>query len=141
VKPARLLLVDDSPVVLAEVGRSLREAGHLVTSTNSGGDALAILASKPPPDLLLLDIGLPGIDGHGVLKQLDKELAPVAPPVIVITGSLVKPEDFTGGHVKRVLTKPFDQTAILTAVADVLAGGIPPAPDPEEPPSRSAGGA
>jgi CheY-like chemotaxis protein len=113
---SRILLADDTPMLLAAAGRVLREAGHEVTSTNSGADAVCLLGAKPPPDLLLLDIVMPGLDGHEVIKQL----GPSSPPVVVITGSHMRPEDFTNGKVKRVLVKPFDATALLATVAEVL---------------------
>jgi CheY-like chemotaxis protein len=113
---ARILASDDSPPLLAALGQTLREAGHLVTSTNNGADALCLLAAKPPPDLLILDLLMPGLDGHEVLKVL----GPSAPPVIVISGMGAAPGDFAKGKVARVLAKPFDREQLLAAVAEVL---------------------
>jgi two-component system, NtrC family, response regulator GlrR len=113
---SRILLADDNPALLAAAGRLLREQGHEVTSTNSGADAVCLLAAKPPPDLLLLDIIMPAFDGRQVLKAL----GPSAPPVILITGSPITLEDFERGKVVRVLIKPFDATALLNAVEDVI---------------------
>jgi CheY-like chemotaxis protein len=116
---SRILLVEDSPAILASAGRVLREQGHLVTSTNNGADGVALLKTKPPPELLILDMKLKGLNGDQVLA----ELGPTAPPVIVITGSELQPEDFRSGQVKRVLTKPFDMTALVNVVNDAL--GLP----------------
>jgi two-component system, NtrC family, response regulator GlrR len=113
---ARVLIADDSPALLAAAGKLLRDAGHEVTSTNSGGDALCLLRAKPGPDLMILDMVMPGFDGRQVLN----ELGPSAPPVIVITGDNLKSEDFQSGRVARVLTKPFDATTLIRAINDTL---------------------
>jgi DNA-binding response OmpR family regulator len=119
---ARILLADDSAAVLAAVGQALRNEGHLVTSTNNGADALCLLAAKPPPELLILDLNMPGLDGHKVISAL----GPSSPPVLVITGEDLTEHDFATGKVKRVLLKPFDLKGLLAAVADVL-GRVPAA--------------
>jgi two-component system, OmpR family, alkaline phosphatase synthesis response regulator PhoP len=115
---ARILLADDSSGILAILGEVLREAGHLVTSTNNGADALCLLSAKPPPELLILDLNMPGLNGHDVIQNL----GPSSPPVLVITGDEVCRGDFIAGRVKRVLLKPFDQTQFLEAVNDALKG-------------------
>lgn len=113
---SRILLADDSAPLLAAAGRALREAGHLVTSTNNGADAVCLLGAKPPPELLILDLVMPGLDGRQVLSVL----GPSAPPVLVISGDGILPTDFASGKVVRVLPKPFDLDQLLAAVDDVL---------------------
>lgn len=122
---ARVLVVDDNADLLTIVGQVLRDAGHAVTTTNGGADAVCLLAGKPPPDLLLLDLVMPGFDGHKVLRAL----GPTAPPVIVVTGSSeIGDGEAASGKVRRVLTKPFDQAALLAVVADALAEPAPATP-------------
>lgn len=118
----RILVCDDNADVLATVGAALRRAGHEVTSTNSGGDALCILADDPP-DLLLLDLRMPYRDGNAVLARLDPA---TAPPVIVMTGDAVTDPQFLGTLVRRVLRKPFQLEELLAAVNGVLADGRRP---------------
>jgi CheY-like chemotaxis protein len=126
---SRILIADDSPVLLAALDHSLRAAGHEVTSTNNGADALCLLHTKPPPELLILDLLMPGLNGYDVLKHL----GPTAPPVIVITGlsgEEVPESSLDQGTVKRVVLKPFDQSDLLAAVNDALKRpAAPPAPD------------
>jgi DNA-binding NtrC family response regulator len=114
---ARLLVVDNDADLLAVIGVILRRAGHEVTSTNSGGDALCLLADSPH-DLMLLDMRMPGRDGNGVLA----DLPPNAPPVVVMTGDATVTAEFLGSKVKRVLFKPFDVDKLLGVVNGVLAG-------------------
>ncbi len=113
---AKILLTDNSPAVLTAVGSALREAGHDVTCTSSGADALCLLANKPPHDLLLLDLGMPGVDGYEVLSKL----GPTSPPVVIITGGAVSATVATTGKVARVLPKPFDLAQLMEAVNSVL---------------------
>jgi two-component system OmpR family response regulator len=122
-KATKILLADDNISILAKVGEALRREGYAVTSTNSGADAMCLMSAIPGPDLLILDLLMPGMNGHEVLKSL----GPSAPPVIVITGDDVTLEDFVHakGKVRRVVVKPFDFTDILTAVRDTLGVRLP----------------
>lgn len=95
--------------------------GHLVTSTNNGPDALSILAAKPPPDLVLLDIVMPGFDGIAVLNAL----GPTHPPVIVASGAEEGLDRIPLDKVRRVLKKPYEPDEMLEAVENVLASASP----------------
>jgi CheY-like chemotaxis protein len=113
---ARVLFVDDDLDLLAAVASLLQAAGHHVTVTSNGADALCLLTVKPPHDVLILDIVMPGLDGH----QLLKELGPSAPPVIISTGDRVDPCDFQTGKIVRVLSKPFQPEDLIEAINDAL---------------------
>lgn len=131
---ARILLVDDNASMLSALGQGLRDLGHLVTSTNNGGDALCLL-SGATPDLLLLDIAMPGIDGHEVIRHL----APSKPPVIVISGSMLDADKLDVTKVVRVLHKPFDLSQLLGVIDSILSpAGGDPAPGDNSPLSAQA---
>ena len=117
---ARVLVADDNAALLANVGQSLRDAGHLVTSTNNGADAICLLETKP--DLLLLDLRMPGTDGLTVLHSLPDP----PPPVIVMTGTGIDAVELLGGKVRRVLAKPFGEKELLAAVRDALTSEVCP---------------
>jgi CheY-like chemotaxis protein len=121
----RILLADDNHSLLAAAGQALRVAGYSVTSTNSGADALCLLAAKPP-DLLILDVVMPGVDGYEVLNAIK----PGEPPVILMSGAPIDPSVLENGGVSRVLTKPFDLSALLGAVRGVLGDAAPTPPPP-----------
>ncbi|MBM7515657.1 response regulator transcription factor [Nocardioides nitrophenolicus] len=78
---ARVLLVEDDDAIRAGLGRGLRTLGHVVTSVATGGTAMAALSSDPP-DVVVLDLGLPDVDGARVLEV---SVALGAAPVIVAT--------------------------------------------------------
>jgi CheY-like chemotaxis protein len=79
----KLLLADDRVEWFGALRLSLEEAGYEVVDAKNGADALKRMAEKPPPDVVLLDIGMPGMDGMEFLRQL----GPSAPPVVVMTGA------------------------------------------------------
>lgn len=84
----RILVVDDEPAVRSFVGHSLREANFEVVEATGGTGALASVRSAVP-DLVLLDIRMPGLDGLEVLRQLRKSPATKALPVMFLTGTVL----------------------------------------------------
>jgi DNA-binding response OmpR family regulator len=86
------------------------------------------------PAVIVLDLGLPLVNGEQFLKarRLDPTLASI--PVLVITGLDAKPEDFSGMNVKDVLRKPFDPLRIVEAVRPYCAGngGTPETLSPDD---------
>ena len=119
----KILLADDSAPILAQASLSLMEAGFSVTSTNNGAHVLAVLASNEKPDLLILDLNMPGRAGRQVLASVIE----ATPPIILISGDLIHPRDVRHRAVVGVLTKPFDQTALLGAVSRALKIKLPAA--------------
>ena len=65
----RILVVDDDPAVRRSIDRALRLEGYDVVGVPSGGEALEALA-QAPPDALILDLGLPDIDGLTVCRRM-----------------------------------------------------------------------
>ena len=67
--PKRVLVVDDEPKIVEVVGDYLRSAGFSVTTAADGDGAIASARARPP-DLVVLDLGLPGLDGLDVAREL-----------------------------------------------------------------------
>ncbi len=86
-KRTHIMIVDDEPYVTQLVERILREAGYLVTVANDSNSAHAIFKEKEP-DLVLLDIKMPGLDGYQVLECI-RDSSEV--PVIMLTALREKP--------------------------------------------------
>ncbi|MGG5257430.1 response regulator transcription factor [Phycicoccus avicenniae] len=78
---AHVLVIEDDPAIRSSLVRSLTDRGHAVSSARTGMDGLR-LAVDDAPDLVLLDLGLPDVDGHSVLTML-RAVRDV--PVIVVT--------------------------------------------------------
>jgi len=80
----KILLVEDDPMIVDMYKIRLEEDGFEVFITEKGSDAL-IIAEKEKPDLVLLDIILPEIDGFAVLQQLKEDAKTKKIPVILLT--------------------------------------------------------
>ena len=79
-----ILLVDDDPDFANTVAETLRGEGHRVDIAHDAGSGF-VAASRLPPDVVLLDLGLPDADGYDVAHLLRRTL-PRATPIIVISG-------------------------------------------------------
>ncbi|AWK88275.1 response regulator [Azospirillum thermophilum] len=95
-RPFRILLVEDDPADAALAKRAIREGRILcdVRHVQDGEEALAYLRREPPrfadvprPDLILLDLNMPRLDGRGVLKAVKQDEALRRIPVVVLTTS------------------------------------------------------
>ena len=121
--PARenILIVDDLPTNLRLLSQMLSEEGYGVRAVTSGAHALASVAAAAP-DLILLDIRMPGMDGYAVCEQLKAQDKTREIPVIFIS-ALGETEDkvraFATGGVDYV-TKPFHVEEVLARVRTVL---------------------
>lgn len=107
--PLRILLVDDSLSVGEYISSLLRSNGHTVTHVRSGEKAVAAF-QESPPELILMDIEMPGMGGLEAIRQIRKILLPVRIPIIVVTShadqtSLL--DSFMAGA-DDYLTKPLD---------------------------------
>jgi CheY-like chemotaxis protein len=82
--PLHILLVDDDLLLQDTLLAMLQALDHPATTAPSGAEALALLAAGPTPDLVILDVNMPGMDGLEVLRHLRKDHP--ALPVIIISG-------------------------------------------------------
>ncbi len=115
--PARVLVVEDEPTVAANLLDYLAALGHPTDIAWNGHDALAQLARRPP-DVLVLDLGLPGLDGLAVLQRLRHALG-LSLPVLVLTardGLSSKEACFAAGADDYVV-KPFALSEVAWRVA------------------------
>src|SRR3989337_4033160 len=83
-KPPRVLIVDDIPQNVDLVRSLMQAEGYEVTSAANGLEALAQVASAPP-DLILLDIMMPTLDGYAVCRQLKARTENRLVPIVLIT--------------------------------------------------------
>src|SRR5437868_10712499 len=116
---ARVLLADDSDVEREALAHLLRQAGYQVDEADDGEAAILFLKRKLP-DLLLLDLQMPGTDGFGVLSYIQHHKQDI--PVILLSGL---PPDEIQKSIKRLpsrdlpplLLKPVDPNQLLNIVA------------------------
>ncbi|KRA46454.1 response regulator transcription factor [Pseudoxanthomonas sp. Root630] len=123
--PARILVIDDEPQIRRFLDISLRAQGYVVALADSGRAGLAELAAHGA-DLVVLDIGLPDLDGHGVLREL-RQWSQV--PVIMLTvrdGEAEKVAALDGGA-NDYVTKPFGIQELMARIRGLLRARIAPA--------------
>ena len=121
--PARILVVDDDRLLRQMVRDLLEGADCTVTEAVDGPDGLAQAAALQP-DLILLDLMMPGMDGYTVCRTLQAEPTTRAIPVIFLTASpdpALNHHAYAAGAVACV-TKPFRREALLAVVRTTLAG-------------------
>ena len=85
--PATILIVDDEPTNVAVLESVLAAAGYRLATASNGREALTILG-QGPPELVLLDLGMPEIDGCEVCRQIKTSPQWGDIPVIMLTGSM-----------------------------------------------------
>jgi CheY-like chemotaxis protein len=125
---AKVLVVDDEPDAVEFVRAVLEEAGYEVISAADGEAGLAT-ARAESPDLVILDVQMPGKDGFTVFAEMAKDEALGSTPVIMLTGvgqrvginfSAEAMGEFYGTEPAAYVEKPVDPAALQDAVQKVL---------------------
>jgi two-component system cell cycle sensor histidine kinase/response regulator CckA len=119
--PARILIVDDERTNRDLIGIMLKPEGYLVLMAASGEEALAIVQERPP-DLILLDILMPGLNGYQLTRYLKGGAATKNIPVIMITAIDDRSARMDGLHAgaEDFLTKPVDRAELCVRVRNLL---------------------
>ncbi|MEM9046376.1 MAG: response regulator [Pseudomonadota bacterium] len=118
----RILIAEDEPNIAHSLTFLLERAGFDVRHVIDGDAALRSVETEAP-DLLILDLMLPGIDGYEVLGRLRSEAAPQEIPVIVLTAK-GQPEDrrtALESGATLFITKPYSNAAMVDAVVRLVA--------------------
>jgi chemotaxis family two-component system response regulator Rcp1 len=128
-RPIEILLVEDSPHDARLTIEALRDGKlrHHVRHVEEGEEAMAILrregkeASSPRPDLILLDLNLPGMDGREVLQEIKEDLNLKRIPVVVLTTSRAERDIHQAYnlHANCYVTKPIDIEQFIGVVRKI----------------------
>jgi two-component system cell cycle response regulator len=116
-----VLIADDSAVVRAVIRRQLEADGHTVLEAGDGQEALRVCADSTP-DVILLDVEMPILDGHGTLARLKADPATQNIPVVFLTGR-VETADVVAGlqlGAHDYLRKPFEANELAARVGAAL---------------------
>ena len=127
-RAAMVLVVDDNQLNLELVTEVLSAAGYVIRQAASGEQALQSVRCEPP-DLILMDIGLPGMDGHAAVRALKANPATAPIPTVALTAFAM------GGDGQQALdsgfdgyiTKPLHTRTLARTVARFLEQGGPSA--------------
>ena len=122
----RVLVVEDNSLNLKLVRDVLQHAGYDVSAATTGELGVASAASEPP-DLVLLDLQLPGIDGHETLRRLRDGVLPDGVPVVAVTAlAMVEDRDRArSAGFDGYLEKPISPRSLPGQVQRFLTGGGP----------------
>ncbi len=115
---AHILIAEDDPTYARVLERVLRGAGHAVEITASGQDALVRLYEEPP-DLLLLDVIMPGMDGYEVARLAKADARTAMVPIVFITGATDTHHKIQGleSGANDYITKPFHRSELLARIS------------------------
>ena len=114
----KVLVVEDEPALIDTLEYSLRKQGYNVSLATDGHKAIEI-ARAEPPDLILLDVMLPGIDGFEVCRILRQEMSV---PILMLTAKADEVDKIVGLEVGAddYMTKPFSMRELLARVKAML---------------------
>lgn len=123
-REARVLVVDDSATIRAVLGKMLNQDSHVVFKAPDGETAIE-MARKELPDLIFLDIVLPGMNGFAVLRALRHDPLTRDIPIVMISGNLQATEQF---YVQRFgaddfMKKPFGRGEVFARIRHLTESG------------------
>ncbi|HEV8337998.1 MAG TPA: response regulator [Candidatus Polarisedimenticolia bacterium] len=124
--PARVMIVDDEPDLIRALGLRLKAAGYEVLAAADGIRAMQ-MAIRDQPAVILLDIGMPGGDGHTIVRRLKASIRTMTIPIIFLTARK-SPEDLSKAKeagVAAYLLKPFKPEELLAAIEKALSEARP----------------
>ena len=119
-----VLLVDDQFCTRETMSMILGGAGYRVSTAANGEEAMRRLRSSERPDVILLDLRMPVMDGWELREELkrDEQLASI--PVVVISGLEVTAEEFPALEAAHCLHKPVEMTELIEVVRRCVASGV-----------------
>jgi twitching motility two-component system response regulator PilH len=120
---ARVLIVDDSPTETYKMSSILSKHGYEVLTAENGEDGVSV-AKQQLPDVVLMDIVMPGLNGFQATRQLSRDASTRDIPVIIVTTKDQETDRVWGQRqgAKGYLTKPVDDKLLVQTIESVLRG-------------------
>ncbi len=120
----KILVVDDERATTLLLGKRLEETGRFEVRTENSGAAALVAANEFHPDLILLDVMMPGLDGDEVAARLKESPGTAGIPVVFLT-SIVQQQEVGGATAlviggNRFLAKPVDPDKVIDCDDEVL---------------------
>lgn len=117
----KIVIIEDDPGIRTVLRVALKGAGFAVTAAERGDEGLRLVL-KEKPALVLLDLMLPGLDGHKVCREIRNTASTVATPIVMLTAKSAE-EDIVRGlelGADDYVTKPFSKAVLLARIKAVL---------------------
>lgn len=120
--PPKILVVDDDEKIRSVVKRFMTGLSYSVVTTDNGSEAL-LLVRESEPDIVLMDVEMPGLDGFALCRVLRKEAEGRSIPIIMMSGTMIEEQSvlkgFEGGA-DDYIAKPFSLPVLAARIAAVL---------------------
>lgn len=124
---AKIRIIEDDATIRALLEMALMGAGYVDVASSARGDDGLSMVERDKPDVLLLDVMLPGLDGFSIARRV-REKSELAATRIVMLTARTAPEDIVRGleaGADDYVTKPFDRKVLLARIKAVLRRGLP----------------
>ncbi|KAL1518941.1 hypothetical protein AB1Y20_003212 [Prymnesium parvum] len=123
---ARLVLIDDQPGLRNAVHSYLTQRGFRCECFSTGADALCAMLDAPPPDVIVTDVLMPGVDGLSLLRRVRAEAKLCAVPLVLLTAKGLTADRIAGYHAgaSAYLTKPFDPDELVAVINALLSNAL-----------------
>ncbi|KFN51683.1 chemotaxis protein CheY [Arenimonas malthae CC-JY-1] len=121
---ARILIVDDSPSQLMGMKRIVEKLGHEALTAEDGAAGVE-MAKANVPDLILMDVVMPNLNGFQATRAISKEAATAHIPIVLVTTKDQETDKVWGMRqgAKAYITKPFNESQLIEVINSLLAGG------------------
>jgi two-component system, OmpR family, alkaline phosphatase synthesis response regulator PhoP len=117
----RILVIDDELSLVMVLEELLSDEGYHVLTATGGQEGLTVLNSGHPPDLVIVDLKMPGTGGKVVVQTMRQNHKLNTLPVIILTGSVPHSADFPPeGSYHAVIYKPFHLEEVLAKVQELI---------------------
>ncbi len=129
---ARILIVDDSPSQQMGMKRVVEKLGHEALSAEDGAAGVEA-AKRELPDLILMDVVMPNLNGFQATRQISKDPDTAHIPVVLVSTKDQETDKIWGMRqgAKAYLTKPFSEAELTEAIVSTIGHGGAPAPAPQ----------
>ena len=118
----KVVVIEDEPAMIQLVTLILQNRGYTVIGASGGPEGLERIAEEEP-DLVLLDLMMPGMNGWDVYQQMKADDIMKSIPVIIVTAKAQNIDKVLGLHIAKVqdyITKPFSPAELLKSIGKVL---------------------
>ena len=120
--PRKILVVEDNDMNMQLVEFLLEEGGYTIVKATSGEEALSLTRSGAAPDLILMDIHLPGMDGLSVVRAMKEDAETSRIPILALTAHAMRGDKdrFLEAGCDGYISKPIDVKTFLASISQYL---------------------